>query len=466
MERVPLDVIAGGCGGVLLGGDSRREVEGVSTDSRSVRPGDLFAAIRGENFDGHRFLSQAVQKGAVAAIVERDAEVSVPEDLPVIQVQATRPALGQLGGWWRNQVEAVCIAVAGSNGKTSTKDMLGSVLGQAGPVVRSPASFNNDLGVPLTLLQLKAGTRHAVLEVGTNHPGELKPLLNLIRPRHGILTSLGAEHLEFFGDLDGVFEEESAIGEVLPGDGFLVVPAALYRLVDLRARTRARLVTVGEGSDAEWKVTQVALTWEGTSFELEAPLEGYSGKYCVPLHGRHQAMNAVLAIALAGLMGIPSSAIRSGLACCVRPRMRLEPMEIEGIRILNDCYNANLDSMKSGLAVLMEMPGCNRRVALLGDMGELGASGEEMHRQLGRHVAQIKPELLICVGDQSKATADAARAAGLERVLHLDTVEQVGAKLMGLLEAGDLVLAKASRFLRLERGLDHFLQIRQGRASA
>ena len=462
MEPLSLEQIANGCGGVLMRGAGGGVVERVCTDSRGIRRGDLFAAIRGERFDGHQFVSQAIRDGAVAAMVDQDFEAGSPAPFPLIQVEGTRPALGRLAGWWRDRLNPVCVAIAGSNGKTSTKDMLGSVLRKAGDSIVSPASFNNDLGVPLTLLQLGRQSKYAALEVGSNHPGELRPLLNLIRPAHGILTGIGPEHLEFFKDLDGVFEEESSLAEFISEDGFLLVPSDIHRLDDLRELTRGRVITVGVDSSADWAASDLKLSWEGATFEVVGPDPDCGGPYRIPLLGRHQVVNALLVIGISSVLGIPAGQIRAGLSGCPRPGMRLEPVTVGGVRILNDAYNANLDSMKAALALLSELPVEGRRIAFLGDMGELGHESSSSHRELGVTVAASKLDVLVGVGERMFETVAVAGDLGTPRTVWVKSVAEAGSLMAELVRDGDSILLKASRFMRLETVLEQYRSLTGG----
>src|SRR6266511_104486 len=247
MEPRSLTFVVEKCGGELVSGSPSAMITRVCTDSRQVQGGDLFVALAGERFDGHDYVAGAAEKGAVAVLVERAKVQAAPAGCAAITVGNTRRALGKLGAGYRRDFDLPLIAVGGSNGKTTTKELLAAVLGQRFKTLRSEASFNNDIGVPLTLLNLESTHQAAVLEVGTNHPGELAPLVRMIQPRYGVLTSLGREHLEFLGGLDGVAEEEGWLAELMPRDGRLFVNGESPGIENVIGRTCARVTRVGFG---------------------------------------------------------------------------------------------------------------------------------------------------------------------------------------------------------------------------
>jgi UDP-N-acetylmuramoyl-tripeptide--D-alanyl-D-alanine ligase len=343
------------------------------------------------------------------------------------------------------------IAVGGSNGKTTTKDLLAAVLRQKFATASSEASFNNDIGVPLTLLRLESATQVAVLEVGTNHPGELEPLVKMIRPRIGVITNIGREHLEFFGDLDGVVREEGVMAELLPADGTLLLNGDGEWAEKIVARTRAKTVRVGLNDGNDWQARSIRVSRQGTAFHVESAKKEFCGSYRVRLLGRHQAVNALFGIAVGAELGLSREEIQRGLAECERAKMRLQLSETGGVTVLDDSYNANADSVVASLQVLQELPCKGRRVAVLGDMAELGAHSESAHAEIGRAAAELGVGQLFAVGQMASATANAAREAGLNRVIEISEVEAAVPAVKSFLKPGDLVLLKASRVMRLER---------------
>lgn len=454
MEPCTLAFVAEACQARWVRGDPGLRIQRVCTDSRQVLPGDLFVALRGPNFDGHEFVSAAVEGGAVAVLVEAGRGGKCPEGCAVLEVDGTRAALGRWAARHRRQFEIPIVAVAGANGKTSTKELLAAALNQHGPTLWSQASFNNDLGVPLTLLRLERKHWAAVVEAGTNHPGELRPLLDWIGPWHGVFTGVGREHLEFFGDLAGVAREEGTMAEALPAEGCLVLNGDDPWAGTIGERTRARVIRVGLGPDNDWRVKNVRVDWSGTEFEVEGPAAAWQGAYRIRLLGDHQARNAALALVMAHALGVSVEAARQGLARCAPPPHRMESFEVQGVRVLDDCYNANPDSMRAALETFVKLPCSGRRVAVLGEMAELGMHAEAAHAEVGRLAAELGVEQLFAVGPWAGVMGAAARGAGLMRVLELARVESVGGALRQFLRAGDAVLIKASRRMRLEQVVD------------
>jgi UDP-N-acetylmuramoyl-tripeptide--D-alanyl-D-alanine ligase len=315
----------------------------------------------------------------------------------------------------------------------------------------SEASFNNDIGVPLTLLRLDKSHQAAVLETGTNHPGELAPLVKMIQPNYGVITSVGREHLEFFGDVAGVAQEEGWLAELLPADGKLFVDGDNEWASHTVARTRARVVRVGFAAANEWRARIVRLDKQGVRFHVDGPKADFAGEYRMHLLGRHQVVNALFAIAIGVELGLGRADVAQGLAECRPPKMRLELWEVGGVSLLDDTYNANADSMLAALRTLQELPCKGRRVAVLGDMVELGAHSEGTHQETGRQAAELGIAQLFAVGKMAPVMGRAARAAGLNRVFEFADVETAAAAVKSFVKPGDLVLVKASRAMRLER---------------
>ena len=437
------------CGGELIKGSLATQFHRVNTDSRSAQAGDLFIALSGDRFDGHNFINEVAQKGVAAIVVERPLP-SLP-GCAVVQVANTRSALGNIAARYRKDFSLPIIAVGGSNGKTSTKELVAAVLRQKFATLWSEASFNNDIGVPATLLRLDKSHQAAVLEVGTNHPGELAPLLQMVQPQLGVITNIGREHLEFFGDLNGVAAEEGMLAEVLPAEGKLYLHGDDDWAGSLARRSRAPTVRVGLAKGNDWRARDVRLEKEGMVFGVESPRAEFDREYRINLLGRHQVVNSLFALAVGAELGLKGKEMERGLAECQAARMRLQVWEWSGVRVLDDAYNANADSMVAALQVLQELPCKGRRVAVLGEMGELGAHSESAHAEVGRKAAELGVGQLIAVGRMAGVMAQAAREAGLNRVIELAEVEAAVPALKSFLKPGDTVLLKASRASRLER---------------
>lgn len=369
----------------------------------------------------------------------------------MLTVDDTRAALGRLAAAYRQEFDLPVIAVGGSNGKTTVKELMASVLRQKLATLWSEASFNNDIGVPLTLLRLEKTHQAAVLEAGTNHPGELAPLVKMIQPKYGVVTNVGREHLEFFGDVAGVAEEEGWLAELLPADGRLLVNGDSEWTEQIVRRTRATVVRVGLGEKNDWRAKGIRLDKNGVTFRVEAPKAEFNGEYRVNLLGRHQAVNALFAVAVSEELGLGRPAVRDGLAECKPAKMRMQFWEAGGVRVLDDVYNANADSTIAALETLCALPLQGRRVAVLGDMAELGAQSEAAHAEVGRRAAELGIGQLFAIGKMAPVMATAARKAGLSRVIEFADVEAAKNAVKIFLKSGDVVLLKASRASRLER---------------
>jgi UDP-N-acetylmuramoyl-tripeptide--D-alanyl-D-alanine ligase len=451
VEERSLKFVADACAGEIRRGSAEIRLQDVCTDSRRAKPGDVFFAIKGERFDGHDFLPEVAAKGVAAVVVERK---KIPETLPecaVLVVDDARAAFGKLAAEYRKDFALPMVAVGGSNGKTTTKELLASVLSQKLKTLWSEASFNNDIGVPATLLRLEKSHQAAVLEAGTNHPGELAPLVSMIRPKFGVITNIGREHLEFFGDVAGVAQEEGRLAELLPVDGKLFVNGDNEWTEKIAARTKAQVVRVGSGKKTNWRAKKIRLDKNGVTFQVDAPMTEFSGEYRINLLGRHQVTNALFALAVGAELGLASAEIQRGLVGCQPPKMRLQFWEANGVRVLDDAYNANADSTVAALETLCDLPLQGRRVAILGDMGELGPHSEAAHAEVGRRAAELGIGQLFTIGKLSLTTARAARDAGLARVIEFADVESAAQVMKKFLKPGDVVLLKASRSARLER---------------
>jgi UDP-N-acetylmuramoyl-tripeptide--D-alanyl-D-alanine ligase len=435
----------------LRHGASTATVCRICTDSRQTQPGDLFFALKGKRSDGHAFISDVAAKGAAAVVVKSEAPLGEMGRCAVVTVPDPRKALGLLAASYRSRFELPIAAVAGSNGKTTTKDLISSVLRQSLATLASEASYNNDLGVPLSLLKLETTHQAAVLEVGTNHPGELSQLVEMIRPRFGVITCIGREHLEFFGDVQGVAQEQGWLAQLLPATGKLFLNGDSPWTDAIAGRARASVVRVGLGAQNDWRASELRLDKHGLRFRAHSPIADFCGEYRVGLLGRHQAVNALMAAALGAELGLSRCAVEQGLAQCQPPRLRMQVWELNGVRVLDDAYNANADSVVAALETLHELPCKGRRIAVLGDMAELGVHSFAAHEEVGRRAAELGVGQLFTVGQMAPVVAQAARQAGLNRVLEFADVDAAAAALKTFLRTGDLLLLKASRVARLER---------------
>lgn len=431
---------------------------GVSIDSRTVHEGDLFIAIAGDRFDGHDFVQDAIGKGALAAVVDQ-AWLSRQRrggmrGQPLIAVPNTLDALQALARYHRRRLGIPLIGITGTNGKTTTKEMIASVLGTRHRVLRSEASFNNHVGVPLTLLRLRRAHEVAVVELGMNHPGEIAKLCTIAAPTSGVITNVGSAHLEFMGDVDSIARAKGELAEAIGRGGFLALNADDNRVFALGTKTDARVIYYGFGNRALVK-GKLLEPVDGAFWSFRY---GSSPPIQLRVAGAHNVANALAAVAVGEAMGCSEDQIKEGLESYRGTRMRSELVEAGDILIVNDAYNANPASASRALELLRDWKNGrpHRRIAVLGDMLELGDSSPDAHHELGQNAYTNGIELLITVGVFSDELADGAIEAGMnaERVHRCREVDEAGQVLSSVLQPGDLVLLKGSRRLGLDALVD------------
>jgi UDP-N-acetylmuramoyl-tripeptide--D-alanyl-D-alanine ligase len=423
-----------------------QSITGVCTDTRRIEAGCLFVALRGENFDGHDFLPQAAAGGAVAALVEEAPAQSLP-NMFFIQVQSTRTAMGLLARYVRKHMRAKVIGVAGSNGKTSTKYLIHHALSAKLRGSASPKSFNNDIGVPLAIFPADPFQDYLVLEMGTNHHGEIKVLTDMALPDIAVITNCGAEHLEFLDDLMGVRRENATIISGLNPKGLLIINGDDRDLVDAVAHYPGKKVTFGFGTHNDLFASNVECTERGVTFKLNGTRDVF-----VPMLGKHTAANALAAIAVARRLRMSEDQIIEALSTAEGPDMRLQLDDFHGIKLLNDAYNANPNSMRAALETVAALPTAGRRIAVLGEMRELGKSSDRYHREIGEFAATCKLDALVCVGPQGALIAEHAHKAGMPAkvITHYVDAPTAAPAVKKLVKRNDLVLLKASRGIQLE----------------
>ena len=448
------------CEARLIRGDPKRVVERISTDSRALGRGDCFVALRGPRFDGHEFVSDVARLGASAAVVSDPTRATnSPSALALLQVQDTLTALHKLATSYRRLMPPTTrvVAVTGSSGKTTTKDLIASILGERFSIVETTANHNNQIGVPLDLLRLNPAHDFGVFELGTSRPGEIALLAAMVKPDIAVITNVGLGHVEFLGDEAGVAREKGALLEVLPrnGDGLAVLNGDDPWCHELRARTNATVVTVGIDNFADIRASEIKINGD-VKFRLNIAKKREDVTVRLKTLGRHQIYNALQAAAVGYFAGMDLDEIRLGLENAQFPHMRMEPVTINGVRFVNDCYNANVVSMKAALRMIHEMPCAGRKIAVLGDMLELGTWTEKAHREIGALAAGCGLSLLVTVGQSARLIAQAAVEAGMDThgVLPLATAEEAAETLRALVHEGDFVLVKGSRRLQLEKILE------------
>lgn len=401
MIRVTLTQLAGILGGELKGNDL--SLDAVTTDTRKLTPGCLFVALKGEHFDAHDFAEQAKEGGAGALLVSRPLAI----DLPQVIVKDTRLAFGELAAWVRAQVPARVVALTGSSGKTSVKEMTAAILSQCGNTLYTAGNLNNDIGVPMTLLRLTQDDDYAVIELGANHQGEIAWTVGLTRPEAALVNNLAAAHLEGFGSLAGVAKAKGEIFTGLPENGIAIMNADNNDWLNWQSIIGDRKVWrfSPNATNSDFTATNVHVTSHGTEFLLQTP-DG-SIDVLLPLPGRHNIANALAAAALSMAVGATLEAIKTGLANLKAVPGRLFPVQLaENQLLLDDSYNANVGSMTAAVQVLSEMPGY--RVLVVGDMAELGAESEACHVQVGEAAKTAGIDCVLSSGKLSKAISDAS----------------------------------------------------------
>ncbi|MBN6044373.1 UDP-N-acetylmuramoyl-tripeptide--D-alanyl-D-alanine ligase [Citrobacter sp. ku-bf4] len=401
MIRVTLSQLAGILGGELKGDDL--SLDAVTTDTRKLTPGCLFVALKGERFDAHDFAEQAKAGGAGALLVSRPLAV----DLPQVIVKDTRLAFGELAAWVRSQVPARVVALTGSSGKTSVKEMTAAILSQCGKTLYTAGNLNNDIGVPMTLLRLTRDDDFAVIELGANHQGEIAWTVSLTRPEAALVNNLAAAHLEGFGSLAGVAKAKGEIYTGLPDNGIAIMNADNNDWLNWQSIIGERKVWrfSPNATNSDFTATNVHVTSHGTEFSLQTP--GGSIDVLLPLPGRHNIANALAAAALSMAVGATPEAIKTGLANLKAVPGRLFPVQLaENQLLLDDSYNANVGSMTAAVQVLSEMPGY--RVLVVGDMAELGAESEACHVQVGEAAKAAGIDCVLSSGKLSKAISKAS----------------------------------------------------------
>lgn len=434
--------------GRLLPAGALARINGVSTDSRTVAAGNLFVALKGPNFDGHQFLAVAAQQGAAAAICEHP----VPDvSLPQIIVSDTLRALGDLAAAWRRQFELPIAAITGSSGKTTTKEMLAAILGIDTPGLKTEGNFNNLIGLPLTVFKLSPTHRWAVLEMGMSERGEIARLAEIAAPTVGLVTNVAAAHLSTLKSLDGVARAKGELFVALQPGSSAVVNSDDERVLALPVANGVRRILYGLTDKAEVRAEEIATIGTTVRFRLCTPVGTAPVQLNLP--GRHNVANALAATAAALTMGSALEAVVAGLEAFRPTRGRMETVLLANdILLLEDTYNANPLSVKAALAALNDLGAGQRRIAILGDMLELGENTAELHREVGSFAA-THCDCLIVLGAQAEALANGARSAGMSDavITVVASHDQANAQLAQLVQPGDRILVKGSRGMKMER---------------
>ena len=453
MKKTAIEQIAKASGGELIRTGRSSFITGIRHDSREVCPDDMFVAIRGENQDGHKYIPQVIKKGCTAVLVSDAAACPEEADVNVILVEDTIAAMGKIAAWYLDSLGIRRVAVTGSVGKTSTRDMIWYVLSEKYSCGRNLKNYNNNIGLPISIFQFDEHTEAAVLEMGMDAFGEIEYLSSIVKPEIGVITNIGIAHMEKLGSREGIFKAKMEITKnILPADagGTLVFAGDEEFLTKERTAGDYGQIEVGESSGADLRISDVEDHGiEGISFFLEYEEEGKQERRLIelPAAGAHNAVNAAIALAVGRKLGVSIAEGAEGLRKVELTGSRLRKIEGKSVRIIDDTYNANPFSMMSAIDVLVRSD-APRRVAILGDMFELGTDEKELHRQVGEHAAAAGVDELITIGNLA---ANIAEGGGGR---HFEDKESFLQVIEDHIRPGDLVLVKASRGMHLEEIVD------------
>jgi len=436
----------------------KQRIRRVVTDSRLVRKGDVFIAFQGERFDAHTFVPKAFAQGAVCAVVQEDYRL--PPMKPrtgtpiVLGVRDTLEAFQRLATHYRNRFPIPVIAITGSNGKTTTKEMVAHVVAQRWKTLKTEGNLNNRIGVPQTLFQLALRHQAAVIEMGVDQQGQTTRLCEIARPTIGVITNIGPDHLEFFGSMEGSAQAKAELLDHLPPDGAVVLNADDEYFEYLASRAQCRVVAFGASPKAAVRAANIRSDEKGgTTFGLVLPGKIRQTEVRIRTQGQHNVSNALAAAAVGHVLGLSGAAIAEGLSKFRPAAMRSQISYSHGVQVINDCYNANPASMKAAIRLLAELGRGKRSIAALGDMLELGAETKRLHREVGAFLAAQGIGHLLACGALGRELAEGARQAGMppDRIVEWPDAQSAAIALARMIRQGDVVLVKASRGMRMEQ---------------
>jgi len=450
MIQMPLNEIASAVNGTLVGEDDGVFIDAINTDSRKLSGGELFIALKGDNFDGHTFCRNAIERGAEALLVSDRAAAGEDAGVPLVCVDDTLEAMGRLASYVCGKVSTRLIAITGSNGKTTTKDMVAHLLAGPYQVIKAPASFNNDVGVPLTLFQLTGRENFAVLEMGANHPGEINRLARLCSPEIGVITSIGRAHIEMFGDLRGVATAKAELIHNLPANGTLLLNGDDEWCLRFQKQSPCKTIFFGMGREHELRASDIRHIPGGLSF-----LYNDSTLFQIKMLGKHNVYNALAAIGIALRCGMEIDDIAARFTSFKVPDMRLNIIRSGSTIILNDSYNANPDSVCAALEALAAYAGDKRQIAVLGDMMELGEQTGDLHAEVGRKAGELGLYALIAIGKHAEVTCKAAER--IQNRWAFTEKKDALKKIVELAESPAVFLVKGSRLMEMEKVVDEIL---------
>lgn len=442
------------CGGTVAPEHEGVSFTGACIDTREIRPGQLFVALTGETRDGHSYAAQAIESGASAVLAQKP----LAKEIPALYVQDTRRALGEIARAYRRDVDMKVVGITGSVGKTTTKEMIAAILQTTLKTAKTAKNYNNDIGLPMTILGIEEDCRIAVLEMGMNHFKEMSYLTSIALPDIAVITNIGTMHIEHLGSREGILRAKLEILEGLQKNGKTVFNGDEPLLWNLKDYNRVRPVYFGIENDAcDLVAYQVDCSEGGVSFDVRGM--GQDFQVYVPAEGKHHVYDALAAIAVGLLCGVQPSRIQSALAEFRNTGMRQRIYEANGFTIIEDCYNAGPESMDAALQVLAERKTEGRRIAVLGDMLELGACSQAEHYRIGR-LAAARADKIFAYGQNSARVVSGAVTGGMDktRAISCQTHEELAQKLREFAEPGDTILFKGSRGMKMEHVLQLFLQ--------
>lgn len=449
MEPISVQEILLATEGTLLQGvpEENIYVSSVETDSRSVREGGLFIPLVGERFDGHNFIEKALRDGAVGCLTMQPVAEFLPGKF-YIQVADTQLALGVLAGYYRKKFDIPYVAITGSVGKTTTKEMVAAVLGEKYRVLKTEGNYNNEIGLPLTLFRLDRSHEICVLEMGMNHFGEIDYLTKIVEPQIAVITNIGDAHIENLGSYENILKAKCEIFAGMPADGLAVLNGDDQLLQTLKGTLKQETIFYGTDGRLSYQATEVESAGEaGVHCKMQTPDQTFSVH--IPALGRHMIYAALAATVIAERFDIPAEAIARGVKSFVPTKMRMNVIHEGEITIFDDAYNANPQSMRAALEVLAQSSG-SYKVAILGDMFELGTLGKTLHYGVGECAAKLGIDCLIAIGELSKSIYDAALSSQIPDVFYFRTKEEAKTILPKLLKPGASILVKASRGMEFE----------------
>jgi UDP-N-acetylmuramoyl-tripeptide--D-alanyl-D-alanine ligase len=428
------------------------EVTGWSIDSRTLRPGDLFFALRGPTHDGHAYVAEVLGKGAVGVVVDRDVGREVARAGPILKVEDSLAALQAVASAARREWAGQVVGVTGSAGKTTTKDVIAEMLSEGLKTNKTEGNLNNHVGLPLSLLRVADDAQVAVLEIGMNHAGEIRALAEIARPNVGVVTNVGYAHMESFDSIDGVAAAKRELIEALPSNGVAVLNADDRRVAAFAQAHSGPVVTYGESAGASVRAEEVRFSEDGVAFRVGKT------QFESSLTGRHSVSNLLAGIAVAGIFGIAPERLTERVRKIQPGKMRGQRFRHQGILVFDDCYNSNPDAARAMLSVLRDTP-ARRRIAVLGEMLELGRWAEPLHREVGNYAAECGIDVLVGLRGAACYMLDAAKRSGLraDAAFFFDDPVPAGQLVRSLAQSGDAVLFKGSRGVHVELALEQFL---------